>query len=260
MRFWIATSVLLLSVAPLRADDKVADVQQILKDQGFYYGAINGQKDTDTSAAIRRYQIRNGLQITGDLNDETLKSLHSAPAATPAPVAPSTPNRAIVQATPPPAPPDTSDLRDDSVREPDAPAPTNRFMVPDDNNRQPQQPPIYNGRIVPAPAANGNFVGTPFETAPPDMQRDVIAQAQKKLAKRDLFKGEIDGVFSPDLEFSLRAYQSRVGLTRTGRLDSQTLAALELLPGAHEPIYAPRRPMRLPPGVEPPVRGEWVRP
>jgi hypothetical protein len=34
------------------------------------------------------------------------------------------------------------------------------------------------------------------------------------------------------------------------------LAALQLLPGAHMPVYTPRRP----PGVPPPVRGEWVRP
>src|SRR5436305_7495014 len=58
-----------------RADDLIRNVQEALKDQGFYYAEITGTKDSDTTAAIRRYQIRNGLQITGDLNDETLKSL-----------------------------------------------------------------------------------------------------------------------------------------------------------------------------------------
>jgi peptidoglycan hydrolase-like protein with peptidoglycan-binding domain len=38
-------------------------VQQALKDQGFYYGDVNGEKTADTTAALRRYQIRNGLQI-----------------------------------------------------------------------------------------------------------------------------------------------------------------------------------------------------
>src|ERR1700759_4733372 len=105
MRIWIAISVMLLGIGTMLGYDKISDVQQILKDQGFYYGAINGQKDTDTSAAIRRYQIRNGLQITGDLNDETLKSLHSAPAPQVAGGSPGStaapPNHAIVQATPP---------------------------------------------------------------------------------------------------------------------------------------------------------------
>ena len=43
------------------ADPAVQSAQQKLKDGGFYYGEINGQKDADTTAAIRRYQIRNGL-------------------------------------------------------------------------------------------------------------------------------------------------------------------------------------------------------
>jgi len=56
------------------------------------------------------------------------------------------------------------------------------------------------------------------------------------------------------LEFSLRAYQARAGIPVTGRLDLDTLAALELLPGARRPAYAPRRrPFR-----EEPVRGEWI--
>ena len=88
------------------------------------------------------------------------------------------------------------------------------------------------------------------------VQHRVIADAQRILARRGLFKDEIDGNYGPNLEFSLRAYQSRVGLPVTGRLDLETLAALQLLPGAHMPVYTPRRP----PGVPPPVRGEWVRP
>ena len=50
-------------------------VQQALKEQGFYYGDVNGEKTADTTAAIRRYQIRNGLQVTGEIDAETLRSL-----------------------------------------------------------------------------------------------------------------------------------------------------------------------------------------
>jgi len=62
-------------VIAARADNLTQNVQQALKDEGFYYGEVTGTKDADTTAAIRRYQIRNGLQITGEINDETLKSL-----------------------------------------------------------------------------------------------------------------------------------------------------------------------------------------
>src|ERR1700745_617965 len=101
MRLRIAILILLTSIGPLWADDLTQNVQQALKDQGFYYGEITGTKDTDTTAAIRRYQIRNGLQITGDLNDETLKSLgvdssgvHPVVKASPtvAPVSPGVPD------------------------------------------------------------------------------------------------------------------------------------------------------------------------
>ena len=71
--------ILFASVGLIRADQNIESVQRALKDQGFYYGEITGEKNTDTTAAIRRYQIRNGLQVTGELNDETLRSLRSAP-------------------------------------------------------------------------------------------------------------------------------------------------------------------------------------
>src|SRR3982750_4398230 len=75
MKLRIAALALLASTGIVLADPAIENVQQALKEQGFYYGELTGQKDADTTAAIRRYQIRNGLQITGDLNDETVKSL-----------------------------------------------------------------------------------------------------------------------------------------------------------------------------------------
>ena len=245
---WMACLVV---VATAAADQTIANVQQALKDQGFYYGEITGQKDADTVAAIRRYQIRNGLQITGDLNDDTLRSIKSTSASTvPSRPAPSPPS-ALPAA--PPAGPDTSDLRENSApQNPGAnPAIQHPFGAPRD-----QGPPRPNiGQ--PLPATGGLFAGTPYQTAPIEVQRRIIADTQRTLARRGLFKEEIDGAYGPALEFSLRAYQSRVGLPTTGRLDLETLAALQLLPGAHAPVFTPRRPM---PPPEPAVRGEWVRP
>ena len=249
MRNITTVFIFLVATALARADQTIESVQQALKDQGFYYGEVTGEKNADTTAAIRRYQIRNGLQVTGELNDETLRSLRNnpskpspAPAITPAPT----------------APPDTSDLREDSARGSDeaAPAPAQPFT-----NAPPQDRQLYSQNPNVAPAAPGGlFTGTPFENSSADAQRTVIASAQDELARRGLYRDPIDGVFGPNLEFSLRAYQARVGLAVTGRLDLETLAALELLPGAHTPVYNPRRRMRVRPDLGPPVRGEWVRP
>jgi peptidoglycan hydrolase-like protein with peptidoglycan-binding domain len=240
----------LAAAASLLADQSIADVQRALKDQGFYYGEVNGQKDADTSAAIRRYQIRNGLQITGELNDETLRSIKSTANS----AAQSPPTIARSGSPSVPATPDPSDLRSDSTPQgrPITPAPVER--VPPLGPDQWQQRPNVGRQI---PSGNGMFSGTPYETAPVEIQRKVIADAQRILARRGLFRDEIDGAYGPNLEFSLRAYQSRVGLAATGQLDLETLAALQLLPGVHTPVFTPRRPVVAP---EPAVRGEWVRP
>jgi len=244
MKTMIAAVVFLASAALLQADQTLERVQQALKDQGFYYGLVNGEKDADTTAAIRRYQIRNGLQITGELNEETLRSLGVGSSGSSQPIA-----KAVPSATR-----DTSDLRADSSREtsaPQNPAPYQAFGEPS------QDRPVYPSKPAIAPRQTGGlFAGTPYENAPPDVQRNVVISAQSLLARRGLYRGQLDGIYGPNLEFSLRAYQSRTGIPVTGQLDLETLAALELLPGAHAPVFTPRH--RVFP--EPPVRGEWVRP
>src|SRR5207244_5015489 len=79
MKIKIAALIFIGSTMLMRADQLVESVQQALKDQGFYYGEISGEMNATLTAAIRRYQIRNGLQVTGELNDETLQSLGVKP-------------------------------------------------------------------------------------------------------------------------------------------------------------------------------------
>src|SRR5438067_11961876 len=68
--------VALFVMGTARADQTIQSVQQALTDQGFYYGNVTGEKSAETTAAVRRYQIRNGLQVNGEINSETLRSLH----------------------------------------------------------------------------------------------------------------------------------------------------------------------------------------
>ena len=244
MKIRIAVLILLGCAGVIRADQVVAEVQQALKDEGFYYGEITGEKNADTTAAIRRYQIRNGLQITGELDNATLRSLRSVPStASPPPVT----------NAPSPNPTETS-----SQSSPDnatnGPAPSQSFAPPSSQDRQlyPTNPPIV--PTQPGGAQPGALLAdTPYDNAPPEVQHEIVVSAQRALSGHGFYHGDMDGVYGPALEFSLRAYQSRVGLPVTGRLDLETLAALELLPGAKAPVYRPRRRV-------PPVRGEWIRP
>lgn len=251
---FVITGALAVSV---QADPTVESAQQALKDEGFYYGEVTGEKDTDTTAAIRRYQIRNGLQISGDLNEETLKALGINSSGA----------RSVVKASPTVAPevsatPDTSDLRDDRHAKAGPTNPLTGQPFPDQPQDRSASAPLRRDEQLPArpdygagaPQAGGNFAGTPFEASPPQVQQTVIASAQNILARQGLYRGVIDGAVGPDLEFSLRAYQARVHLPVTGRLDLETLAALRLLPGGKAPIFVPRRR----PTHEPPVRGEYI--
>lgn len=84
MRFILLAVTISLSLAGLvRADDNVREVQTKLSDEGCYFGEIDGAYSSDFSAALSRYQIRNGLPITGQLDAETSKALGAKPAVGP---------------------------------------------------------------------------------------------------------------------------------------------------------------------------------
>ena len=75
-RFLLCFLVVILgAVGSLFADEMVRAAQSRLKEGKYYSGATNGNYDTDTAAAVTRYQIRNGLQITGKLDAPTRQAL-----------------------------------------------------------------------------------------------------------------------------------------------------------------------------------------
>ena len=100
------------------------------------------------------------------------------------------------------------------------------------------------------------MAGTPYEAAPHDLQQQIIANAQIMMARRGYYRGNIDGIYGSGTAFALRAYQTRVGLSVTGRLDLETLAATGMLPGTHRLGSPHWRFLRQ--GPEPVYRGELV--
>jgi peptidoglycan hydrolase-like protein with peptidoglycan-binding domain len=254
-RFFLTAMLVVAALSTALADSAIESAQQKLKDGGFYYGEINGNKDADTTAAIRRYQIRNGLQITGELNAETQRSLGLAskpattpqvpaqrPAHTPAPTPPGfqeeenrAPNSTPYPRTTPI--PRSAPFEEDEAEDEEAPAP-------------PPRGPHVEGASL--------FQDTPYENAPPHVQQDVVSRAQMALLRQGFYRDEIDGVYGPAMNFALRNYQGRLGLMPSGRLDVETLAALSLLPEQqratgyrrfHRRFFPP--PIRLGPGREP---------
>jgi peptidoglycan hydrolase-like protein with peptidoglycan-binding domain len=242
MKTRVTALILLGSVMLAQADQMIESVQQALKDQGFYYGEITGDANANLTAAIRRYQIRNGLQVNGELNSETLRSLGIDSSASARPAAKTAPS-------PSPGEPVPSDQSSGEMAGMAPPGPPFPNVLQDR-----QLYPLTSGT-----SPRATLAGTPYEAAPLDVQRNVVVSAQIDLARRGLYRGEIDGIYGPAMELSLRAYQARTRLPVTGRLDLDTLAALKLLPRAGAPLYNPSRRRMLPrPQPGPPVRGEWI--
>ncbi len=95
---------------PLRVkNDQVADMQQKLNDQGFSVGQVDGLWGPNTSAALKRYQAKHGLQQTGQLDQGTLAAFGAASAIAVPPASPAqaaaTPARPVpTPASPAPVP------------------------------------------------------------------------------------------------------------------------------------------------------------
>lgn len=241
---------MLLLGTTLLADDQLRNVQTELKNLGFYYGDVSGQSNAETTAAIRRYQIRNGLEVTGSLNQETLAAIGIGGTKAPpkAPVVASKP--APQPSAPPPAPvekkkaPPVDLRRDDSAEESDRnflrreearnPAPDAVAPLAPPSDREPVENPSVIDPPAPLDAPSADFpvlfAGTPYSRAPLDVQEQTLRKAQSVLASRGFYRDIIDGLPGPATEEAILSFQHAQRLTLTGRLDMETLGQLRLLP------------------------------
>jgi peptidoglycan hydrolase-like protein with peptidoglycan-binding domain len=201
--------VTLCAVNLVQAEETIRSLQQTLKDQGFYYGPVTGEKSAEMTAAVRRYQIRSGLQITGELNEETLRSVNSSSS--------SVAGGSKTNSKPAVSQPDTG--------------------RPDVNARMSQRspPPSFSQPDRPM-QANPSYSASFYQSAPIRVNRRIIAGSEHQLMSRGYYRGRVDGNYGRQMAFALRAFQSSAGLPPTGRLDMQTLDEL----GSSDADFAPR--------------------
>lgn len=242
------------------ADDQVRSAQESLKAQGFYVGPVDGEMNTATGKAIRRFQIRNGIDATGELDPATVNALKQTAAAT-APSAPAPEASAPEPITPPtpeaPAPPP------EAASPKPAASPDENYLRNQTARHPAPRPPEETEAGPPIRRADESFARlyarTPFWNAPRVVQTDTLRKAQALLARAGLYDAPLDGVPSPDVEEALFRFQSRYRLPRTGRLDIDTLAQMHLLPVSRVPLRPFRGTLDEPPhavrGEEPAVRG-----
>jgi peptidoglycan hydrolase-like protein with peptidoglycan-binding domain len=272
-------TVLLLGATAVRADDQTRNVQSQLKNQGFFYGDVDGKPSSELSAAIRRYQIRNGLEVTGELDKGTIAALGlgGAPAKSePAQQTPPAIERSQPNADLPPVP------------KPKSPAPPINIRRDNDENgggsppppEEPMPRPPHGPGIVPPPAPLDDrnpvapgpgagpysriFIGTPYASAPRVVQESTLRRAQQILGDRGFYHDAVTGQPSPALEEAILTYQRSARLPLSGKLDLQTLAVLRLLPNGRGPGNPPLKPFNPQaggpdPASHPVYRGVWVQ-
>ncbi|MES2570090.1 MAG: peptidoglycan-binding domain-containing protein, partial [Verrucomicrobiota bacterium] len=181
-----ATLLTLVLLSTGRADDLTRNAQTELKSQGFYYGEINGSLSSETTASIKRFQIRNGLEVTGTLNGETLESLglakaQSAPVPPVARVVPPPPPAPVTQVVPPPV--SRTERRVEIVEEEDR-----RFLDEEETPRvQPRAPRPPVREVDEEEDYAALFLRTPFASAPPELQRSTVRKAQNFLLRERLY-------------------------------------------------------------------------
>jgi peptidoglycan hydrolase-like protein with peptidoglycan-binding domain len=241
MKLKVIPPVVFLSLSVLLfGDELVKNAQTELKDQGFYYGEITGVNSPETVAAIKRYQIRNGLEVTGTLTNDTLSSLgigSNAPAAAekPAPTlkVPEKKAEPVERQTPPGSQRKSPPV---NLRRTPSQQDSDREFLKKQSPTQPP-PPDEDYRPDGPPAATGSgglaqlFARTPYATAPLEVQQTTLKHAQKFLRELGFYREPITGQPGPATEEAVLGYQRFIRLPLTGRLDIETLSAMRLLPG-----------------------------
>ena len=195
--------IALCMTALARADQTVQSVQQALKNQGLYYGNATGDKSAETTAAIRRYQIRNGLQVTGEINPETLQSLDL-----------SGKSNSVASSQPSSKP---------AVTQSNTPRPDQSARV--EQTPLPQSPSDLDRQLGFDPAVSGfGYRSAPLRIN----KRMVVAELQRQLMMAGYYRGRIDGRYGRQTALALREFQFASRLPPTGHLDMSALDTLGL--------------------------------
>ncbi len=223
---------LLAPVFSALADPQIQAAQQTLKDEGIYFGEVDGQPGKETESAIRRYQIRHGLDVTGQINTETRTAMGMG-SARPSP----TPDRAPDQTA---TEEDQAFLERENTASPyPAPSPAaTPYVTPGVSENTPTTaPPTASARQRTPNSFAEVFRGSPYQNAPLQTQQIVVRDAQTVLARWGFYRARVDGVPGPAMRQAIAEAQRQSGLRPTGRLDAPILARMRMMPYPHTPVF-----------------------
>lgn len=245
--FTVAAAVVAFAPVAFAAEDSLKQVQQALRQQGYYYGEMDGKSGDETEHAIRRFQIRNGLKVTGQLDGATRQAILSGKPD----VEPNLPGE------------DTTDLRapdgvaketikeDKDFLKGKSTASSSSQSSKSRSASLPVQPaPGFGSPNKPAKkmaqtkqatqssqkssggssSVSGLFSDSPYARAGANEKRRVLMMVQNYLNRYRYYRGPIDGVAGLGTIDGIRRYQQAARLRPTGKLDGNTLELMGMLP------------------------------
>ena len=212
--------LLLADSLAVAADQTTREVQSQLEALGFYYGEVDGERGPETEAALRRYQIRNGLSVTGAIDEETLFSLRKGGLPS---IKPKTESKA-------------------PATEGDVVQRDRDFLEQQETESARRDSRASRGAVVVDPPGGGYgaepvdwgaayadiFLDSPLERASLRTKRIFVARAQVVLRRYQFYGGAIDGIPGERTAQAILDFQRDEALRMTGRLDALTLRELGL--------------------------------
>ena len=72
----LSCASLLVLAQRVAADEPTRCVQEELRRRNLYFGEIDGRSNNELRGALRRYQERKSLQVTGEIDEDTARSLN----------------------------------------------------------------------------------------------------------------------------------------------------------------------------------------
>ena len=180
--------------------DDVRELQQLLKDLGYYTGKVDGDFGSGTEKAVKAFQSRNGLKADGVAGSQTMSKLRSADAK---PAAVSNPISTVKPTNKPTAKPTAKPTKKPS--------------------RTPR--PTATPRPTPKPTATPNPDKLDYYLQDGSSGKRVT-QLQERLISLGWLAGFADGKFDGATEAAVKAFQKKSGLWSDGVAGPDTLKAL----------------------------------
>ncbi|MBE7733680.1 peptidoglycan-binding domain-containing protein [Devosia faecipullorum] len=259
------TSAAIVPDAPV-GNARMFAVQKKLFELNLFSGTIDGYYGPKTADAIRAFEQRNGMKLTGSTDDAVMEAILASdpsgrilrPASTPAP-APVQPQAALVP-TPQPAPAATTlpqqnpavarlpelspaeQVFDDVAQT--AANTIDSIIAAVDTSRTPPQamanPPLPTVNVaatqaMPAPVAQAAattgpapqpLVTTAIARTPPANDTELVTQIQRGLASLGFFQSQVDGKPGPETARAIREFESFHRYKMTGQVQPDLVELL----------------------------------